>query len=99
MYLQKLRVALMCFRRNSAVPLLLSLAGCKKYVDDGFATPLLFMKAATSCLAWYFVVQLRGDTLYFYYNLHASRRLLFITWLLADLGIFSFCLWLIRITQ
>ena len=99
MYLQKLRVAFMCFRRNSAVPLLLSLAGCKKYVDDGFATPLLFMKAATSCLVWYFVVQLRSDALYFYYNLHASKRLLFTTWLLADLGIFSLFLWLIRITQ
>lgn len=96
MYLQKMRVALLCFRRNSAIPLLLSLAGCKKYVDDGYATPLLFMKAATSCLAWYFVVQLRSDTLYYCYNLHVSRRLLFAAWLLADLGTFSILLWLIH---
>lgn len=99
MYLQKMRVALLCFRRNSAIPLLLSLAGCKKYIDDGYATPLLFMKAATSCLVWYFVVQLRSDTLYFYYNLHVSRRQLFATWLLADLGTFSLMLWITHTIQ
>jgi len=99
MFLQKWRFALLCFRRNSAVPLLLSAVGCKQYATDGFATPLLFMKAATSCLVWYFLVQLRSDTLYFYYNLHASRRLLFTAWLVADLGTFSLLLWLIQLTR
>ncbi len=94
MYLTKFRAALLCYRYYCIVPALLAIPGCWLYMQDRFALPLILMKLATDGLIWYFISSTRGHSFYYYYNLHVSKTFLFITWLLADLLIFSTLLWL-----
>lgn len=81
-------------RHHATVPLLLSVLGCWLYSMERVAAPLLIMKAATDRLIWYFITATRQHLLFYYYNLHVSRTMLFLSWLFTDLVIFRILLWL-----
>lgn len=57
---------------------------------------LLWFKAATYLPLCYVINNVRAKRFYYYYNLHLSRRLLWASAIIADLGIFCFVLFLIH---
>ncbi|GAA4462542.1 hypothetical protein GCM10023093_09350 [Nemorincola caseinilytica] len=93
MYIPRLRIALLFYRYHCFVPTLLWLPGIWVYSLDGLLLPLLLMKAAVNGLLWYLISTTRHDRFYYYYNLHVSRPVLFLTWFFTDLLLFGISLW------
>ncbi|MBE2288868.1 MAG: hypothetical protein IAE95_04890 [Chitinophagaceae bacterium] len=95
--MSKVRAALLCYRYYAAVPLVLCLPGCWIYAMERLVIPLLLMKALTDVLIWYFITATAPHRLFYYYNLHVSRRFLFVMFIVTDLFIFRILLWLTAI--
>ncbi len=92
--MKQISVLLLFYRHYCMAPALVTIACCLLYMLEPQVLPQVATKLFTNAVAMFLIAGLQQDKLYYYYNLHISKRLLFTSYLIADLLIFSACLWL-----
>jgi len=92
--LAQLYAAMMFYKHHFVGPFLLTLLCCFLYLVMGDLWAQYITKLATDAIILYFIFLLNPARLYYYYNLHLSKRTIIVIFFIADMLSFSLCLWI-----
>lgn len=87
------------YRYYCVVPFLLSILCSYLYFIDGSLFAVLMIKLITGIGIRYFIISLQSNKLFYYYNQHISRILLWGSYFLFDLALLTILLCLIRLLK
>ena len=91
----KITRVLLFYRHYCTAPVIISLVCCVLYYLTGTeVVEEVFTKIFTDTIVIVFMATVQKDKLYYYYNLHLSKVMLFGGFLIIDLAVFCFCLWI-----
>lgn len=90
----QLHAAMVFCKRHFVAPFLLTVLCCFLYLEMGDLAAQYATKLVTDAIILYFIFSLNPARLYYYYNMHLSKRMIIIIFLIADMLSFSLCLWI-----
>lgn len=80
-------------------PLLLSLLCCYLYLAHNLVFEIIMIKLASGLGIRYFIITLQGSKLFYYYNLHISKAILWVAYFLIDTLILFLSLCMIQLVK
>lgn len=87
------------YRHFYVVPLLINILCCYLYFVDGLLFEVIMIKLVTDVGLRYFIVTLQSGKLFYYYNQHISKRMLWISYFLTDFVLLALSLCLINVLK
>ncbi|WP_161499383.1 hypothetical protein [Flavipsychrobacter stenotrophus] len=95
----QLKAIVAFYRYYCVLPVLLSMLCCYLFFIDGSLFAVLMIKLITGIGVRYFIILLQSNKLFYYYNQHMSRTLLWGSYFLFDLALLIVMLCLISLLK